>query len=138
MPGPMVVAAAERFAAAQRSRRPQSNRSPLAFDPAEPAVLPLRRPAPPTRPIVAPERLLDEATRLARSLGCEVRRRWLGGRTGGGFRWNRDRIRIVLDVESSADARLAVVADALRGEPRVCDADMSPELAAYLAPRRAA
>ncbi|MEN0110866.1 MAG: hypothetical protein AAF805_09090 [Planctomycetota bacterium] len=136
MPGPMVVAAADRFAAARRPVRPHSQR--LAYDPGEPAVLPMWPPAVSLEGARSSERLLGEATTLARSLGCAVRRRWLGGHSGGGFRWNRGRLRIVLDVESAADDRLAVIADALRGEPRLCHADMSRELAEYLTPRRAA
>jgi hypothetical protein len=82
--------------------------------------------------------LLEEATDLARSLGCEVRRRLLGGAVGGGARWENGRLRIVLDVESSPRRRLEAVADALRGDHRLVRTPMSEELAKYLSPRRAA
>lgn len=82
--------------------------------------------------------LLEEATDLARSLGCEVRRRLLGGAVGGGARWERGKLRIVLDVESSPRRRLEAIADALRGDHRLARTPMSDELAKYLSPRRAA
>ncbi|QDV72035.1 hypothetical protein [Botrimarina mediterranea] len=82
--------------------------------------------------------LLEEATDVARRLGCEVRRRLLGGAVAGGARWERGKLRIVLDVESSPRRRLEVVADALRGDHRLARTSMSDELARYLSPRRAA
>lgn len=82
--------------------------------------------------------LLEEATDLARCLGCEVRRRLLGGAVGGGARWEGGRLRIVLDVESSPRRRLEALADALRGDHRLARTPMSDELAKYLSPRRAA
>jgi hypothetical protein len=82
--------------------------------------------------------LLEEATDLARSLGCEVRRRLLGGAVGGGSRWERGKLRIVLDIESSPRRRLEAIADALRGDHRLARKPMSDELAKYLSPRRAA
>ncbi|MEQ8847101.1 hypothetical protein [Botrimarina sp.] len=81
--------------------------------------------------------LLGEALDLARRFGCEVRRRRLGG-IGGGCRWVGARRRIVLDLDSTAATRLAVVADALRGEPRLPYTPMSQELTEYLRPTRAA
>lgn len=81
--------------------------------------------------------LLDEATDVARRLGYEVRRRLLGG-AGGGCRLVDGRVRVTLDAESGAGMRLSVLADALRGDPRLARAPMSTELAEYLAPRRAA
>lgn len=81
--------------------------------------------------------LLEEAVELARSLGCEIRSRPLGG-VGGGAHWVGGRLQIVLDVQTTARRRLAVIADALHGEPRLVRASMSDELAAYLQPRRSA
>lgn len=81
--------------------------------------------------------LLDEAIDVARRLGCEVRRRLLDG-AGGGARWDRGRLRIVLDLECPPRRRLEVVADALRGDRRLAHTRMSDELAEYLSPRRAA
>ncbi|TWT99973.1 hypothetical protein Pla108_09170 [Botrimarina colliarenosi] len=81
--------------------------------------------------------LLEEATDIARRLGCEVRRRLLGG-LGGGSRWRNGRLRIVLDLDASTRRRLEVVAHALRGDHRLARSLMSDELAAYLVPRRAA
>lgn len=83
------------------------------------------------------DRLLDEAVDLARRVGCRVASRWLGG-DGGGARWDRGQLRIVLDGEASARLRLLTIANALRGNPSLAEAAMSRELAAYLRPRRAA
>lgn len=82
-------------------------------------------------------RLLREALDLARRFGCEVRRRRLGG-FGGGCRWIGGRRRVVLDLDATTEARLAVVADSLRGEPRLPYQPMSQELAEYLRPTRVA
>ena len=81
--------------------------------------------------------LLEEATDLARGLGCDIRARPLGG-AGGGSHWVGGRLRIVLDLHTTPRRRLAVLADALRGEHRLASYEMSDELAAYLRPTRAA
>lgn len=127
MPTPMVVAMALSGDHAT---------SPLSLDEREPAILSF---AAATREAAgdAYSTLLTEAMDLARGLGCDVRRRCLGG-SGGGHCWVGGRMRIVLDVEATHRDRLEVIADALRGEPRLAWADMSDDLAAYLAPRRAA
>lgn len=136
MPAPMVVATLPMKAAATRSVRPRS------FDPNGPATLSLADAAASCDTTafdsVAYAELLEEAMRLARSFGCEVRRRCLGGLNGGGYRWVRGRMRIVLDVEASHHDRLHMLADALRGEPRLGWVEMSDELAAFMQPRRAA
>jgi hypothetical protein len=81
--------------------------------------------------------LLDEALGLAERFGCEVREEWLGG-GGGGVGLLRGRKVVLLDLNQSAREQLDYVAEALRGERRLADADMSPALAEFLAPRRVA
>lgn len=136
MPTPTVVATLP-FPAASAARKTHRNR--IAFD--GPATLSLQDATPLTAPFVNEgatyEVLLEEASGLARRLGCQLRRRLLGG-VGGGHRWVRGQMQIILDVEATAADRLAVVANALRGEPRLAWAEMSSELAEYLQPRRVA
>ncbi|MGL4512871.1 MAG: hypothetical protein ACRCT8_07245 [Lacipirellulaceae bacterium] len=81
--------------------------------------------------------LLDEAIGLAERLGCEIREEFLGG-SGGGFGLLRGRKVVLLDLNQSVREQLDYVADALRGERRLVDADMSAPLAEFLAPRRVA
>ncbi|TWT43381.1 hypothetical protein [Botrimarina hoheduenensis] len=83
------------------------------------------------------DRLLGEATSLARKLGVEVRRRWLAG-AGGGSYWRSGMLRVVLDSESSSAAQLATLADALRGDHRLSSMPMSSALFEFLDVRRAA
>lgn len=132
MPVPMVATTLPMPAVAARKTQPR------VFDPGAPATLPFpaSRPAAGTRK-VSHASLLDEATGLARRFGHEVRRRCLGG-AGGGCRWARGVMRIVLDIDASPRDRLAQVADALRGDPRLVETEMSTELAEYLRPLRAA
>lgn len=141
MPTPTVVATLP-FPAASAARKTHRNR--IAFDDSTidgPATLSLQDATPLSAPFVNDdatyEVLLEEASRLARRLGCQLRRRLLGG-VGGGYRWVRGQRQIVLDVEAPAADRLAVLANALRGEPRLAWVEMSSELAEYLQPRRAA
>ncbi|MEO0529092.1 MAG: hypothetical protein AAF266_00810 [Planctomycetota bacterium] len=135
MPTPTVVATLPFSVAATETVRFRS-----AYD-GEPAILSISDVPTESVPFVPDakpvESLLDEACDLARRLGCDVRRRLLG-HGAGGYRWVHGRLRIVLNVEAGADDRLSVVADALRGEPRLAWAEMSVELAEYLQPRRAA
>lgn len=135
MPSPSVVATLPFSAAATDTIRFHS------FYEGEPAILSFADAPTKAVPFVADEKpiasLLNEACDLARQLGCDVRRRLLGS-GGGGYRWVHGRLRIVLNVEACAADRLAVVADALRGEPRLAWAEMSSELAEYLQPQRAA
>lgn len=81
--------------------------------------------------------LLVEAIELADWLGWVVVEAELDEKPAGA-EWSRAGRRLWLDLLDSPSERLAVVAEALRGEPRLSDAEMSPELAAYLTPRRAA
>lgn len=149
MPSSQVVATLP-FSAALATRKTKSaSHNRIAFGgrfdhfdhSGGPSVLSIEDSRPLTAPFVHEGEshtvLLEEACDLARTLGYQLRRRLLGG-AGGGHRWFRGRMQIVLDVESTPADRLAVVADALRGEPRLAVAQMSPELAAYLQPRRAA
>ncbi|QDT70748.1 hypothetical protein MalM25_37040 [Planctomycetes bacterium MalM25] len=132
MPNPTVATTLPMPAVAARKTRPR------VYDPGAPATLPFpaSRPAAGTRK-VSHACLLEEATDLARLFGCEIRRRCLGG-AGGGCRWTRGAMQIVLDVESPHRDRLAIVADALRGDDRLAWTEMSTELAEYLRPLRAA
>jgi hypothetical protein len=81
--------------------------------------------------------LLDEAVQTAKRLGYEVRQDWLGG-NGGGHCLVRGRKWILLDVAQSAEERLDVVTEALRGEAGACRAVKSAELAQRLNVRMAA
>lgn len=141
MPTPKVVATLP-FPVAEATRKTFCSRFAIddsTFD--GPATLPLADATPLSAPFVDEpagyEVLLEEASTLARRFGYQLRRRLLGG-MGGGHRWVRGRVQILLDVEATASERLAVVADALRGEPRLAWTEMSGELAEYLQPRRAA
>jgi hypothetical protein len=75
--------------------------------------------------------LLKEAVEAARRLGYEVREDWLGG-NGGGHCIVRGRKWLLLDVAQTAEERLDVVADALRGESGAVCAVKSRELAQRL------
>jgi hypothetical protein len=81
--------------------------------------------------------LLQEALEAARRLGFEVRQDWLGG-NGGGHCLVRGRKLILLDLAQTADERLSVLAEALRGETGAASAVKSPELAKRLHVRSAA
>jgi len=81
--------------------------------------------------------LLQEALEAARRLGYEVRQDWLGG-DGGGHCLVRGRKWLLLDLAQTADEQLAVVTEALRGEPGAAAAARSPELAERLLARTAA
>jgi hypothetical protein len=81
--------------------------------------------------------LLEEAVEAARQLGYEVRQDWLGG-DGGGHCLVRGRKWLLLDLAQSADERLDVVADALRGDTGAARVIQSVELAERLHLRSAA
>jgi hypothetical protein len=81
--------------------------------------------------------MLNEAVQAARNLGYEVRQDWLGG-NGGGHCLVRGRKWILLDMAQSADERLSVVAEALRGEKGAVAVVKSPEVVQRLNVRRAA
>jgi hypothetical protein len=81
--------------------------------------------------------LLVEAIELAEWLGCRVIEAELEDQPRG-LRWSRNLKQIWLDLLDPPAKRLATIADALRGEPRLSQARMSPALADYLSPRRAA
>jgi hypothetical protein len=81
--------------------------------------------------------LLEEAVDAARRLGFEVRQDWLGG-NGGGHCIVRGRKWLLLDVAQTAEERLDVVTDAIRGETGAVRAVKSPELVQRLDLRRAA
>lgn len=81
--------------------------------------------------------LLTEAIELAGRLGCRVVEAELDGEPTG-VRWSRGRKQVWLDLGESPTERLNALADALRGEPALCGAEMSPALRAFMSPRRAA
>jgi hypothetical protein len=80
--------------------------------------------------------LLDEAVRVAASLGYQVRQEWLDGGGGGcefgGRRW------IFIDLGSSVPEQFEQVARVLRNDPSWQTAEMSQALHRTLSPRRAA
>lgn len=82
--------------------------------------------------------LLVEAIDLAEQLGCKVIEAELEGDKQPGLSWHQGRKQLWLDLNDPPAWRLATLADALRGEAGLFYAKMSPELADYLAPRRAA
>lgn len=81
--------------------------------------------------------LLVEAIGLAQRFGCEVIEAELEDEPHG-LCWHQGRKQLWLDLNDPPAWRLATLADALRGEAGLFYAEMSPELADYLAPRRAA
>lgn len=81
--------------------------------------------------------LLVEAIEIAERFGCRVVETELDGESNH-VRWGRGGRRLWVDLNDSPEKRLSAIADALRGEPGLAFVDMSPELAAYLSPRRAA
>jgi hypothetical protein len=81
--------------------------------------------------------LLQEALEAARRMGFEVRQDWLGG-NGGGHCLVRGRKWVLVDVSQTAEEQLAIVTEALRGEPGAARFVRSPELVERLQPRRIA
>lgn len=81
--------------------------------------------------------LLVEAIGLAERFGYEVIEAELEDEPPG-LSWHRGHKRLWLDLKDRPEWRLAALADVLRGEAGIFYAEMSPELADYLAPRRAA
>ncbi len=81
--------------------------------------------------------LLVEAIGLAERFGYEVIEAELEEEPPG-LSWQGGRKQLWLDLNALPAWRLATLADALRGEAGLFYAEMSPELADYLAPRRAA
>jgi hypothetical protein len=80
--------------------------------------------------------LLERALAAARELGYRVRQEWLGA-TGGaceikGQKW------LFLDLALSPYDQLQVVAEGLRGDPRLARLALCPELATLLNVRRTA
>jgi hypothetical protein len=75
--------------------------------------------------------LLQEAVEAARRLGYEVRQDWLGG-DGGGHCIVRGRKWLLLDVAQTAEERLGIVAEALRGEAGAARVEKSRELSKRL------
>ena len=81
--------------------------------------------------------MLEQAVEVARQLGFEIRQDWLGGE-GSGHCILRGRRLLLLDLAQSPQEQLAAVRDALRGEVRISQVSMSPELAEMLDLRRVA
>ena len=81
--------------------------------------------------------LLEHAVAAAEQLGYRIRQDWLAGTAGGtcligGQKW------IFLDLAQGPVEHLTEVAETLRGEPRLADIDLPPELSAYLDVRKSA
>jgi hypothetical protein len=81
--------------------------------------------------------LLEDALRTAERLGYRTRQEWLGGTGGGacefaGQRW------IFVDLALTAIEQLEQVTDALRNDPAIYVAELSPSLRAQLGIRAAA
>lgn len=75
--------------------------------------------------------LLDQASELARQMGFEVRREWLGGATGGrcefgGRKW------IFLDLSLSQIEQLDQLRTALLELPELSLSNVSPSLQGFL------
>ena len=81
--------------------------------------------------------LLDEALELASRLGLRVVEGSCGS-VRGGVSFVRGRKHLVIDPYQGAAEKLAWVATALGGDPRLAITPMSAPLSDYLAPRRAA
>lgn len=78
--------------------------------------------------------MIDYALDLAKRLGYEIREDWLGGATGGccelrGTRW------LFLDLSLPVEDRLAQLADALVGDPRIAQESLPPPLRDYMQQR---
>ncbi|MBM3998380.1 MAG: hypothetical protein FJ297_02360 [Planctomycetes bacterium] len=80
--------------------------------------------------------LLEQALDVAKRLGLDVRREWLG--TGGGVCEFRGRRRLFVDLSEPVLDQLAQVRDALRNEPELARVPMSVELRHLIGCRRAA
>ncbi|MEW4562201.1 hypothetical protein AB1K70_06725 [Bremerella sp. JC770] len=81
--------------------------------------------------------LLDQAIATAQQLGYQIRREWLDGQGGGvceiaGKRW------IFLDLSLSSMEQLDQVLEALKSDPSLEQAPLSPQLGQVLGRRRAA
>jgi hypothetical protein len=82
-------------------------------------------------------KLLAEAIDLARQLDYQVREEPLEG-AGGGHCYFAGKKWLLLDVTQSTEEQLADVADALRSDPAGAHQRMSPALARFLRPAKAA
>ncbi|QDU74379.1 hypothetical protein Pan97_13860 [Bremerella volcania] len=81
--------------------------------------------------------LLDQAIATAKELGYQIRREWLDGQGGGvceiaGKRW------IFLDLSLSSMEQLDQVLEALKSDPALEQAPLTPQLGQVLGRRRAA
>lgn len=81
--------------------------------------------------------LLEQALSVAEQLGYRTRQEWLGGTGGGacefgGRRW------IFVDLALTAVEQLEQVTDALRSDPAIYIADISPPMQRLLGIRRSA
>ena len=81
--------------------------------------------------------LLEDALGTAERLGYRTRQEWLGGTGGGacefaGQRW------IFVDLALTAIEQLEQVTDALRNDPAIYLADLSPPLRSQLGIRKSA
>lgn len=81
--------------------------------------------------------LLDQAIATAKDLGYQIRREWLDGQSGGvceiaGQRW------IFLDLSLSSLEQLDQVLEALRTDPALEQAPLSPQMSQILGRNRRA
>jgi hypothetical protein len=81
--------------------------------------------------------LREQALALAKRLGYRIREEWLGGSGGGqcefaGSRW------IFVDLALNAAEQLEQVAEALRSDPAIHSAPLSPTLRRLLGGRKSA
>ena len=82
-------------------------------------------------------KLLAEAIDLARQLDYQIREEHLEG-AGGGHCYFAGKKWLLLDVTQSTEEQLTDVADALRSDPAGARQAMSPALAHFLRPAKAA
>jgi hypothetical protein len=81
--------------------------------------------------------LLDHALDVARQLGYRIRHEWLSGSGGGGCLIKGEKW-LFLDLALTPLEQLALVADAVRGDPGLAQIEMASTLQSYLELRRSA
>ncbi|RCS41429.1 hypothetical protein DTL42_23005 [Bremerella cremea] len=81
--------------------------------------------------------LLDQAIATAKDLGYQIRREWLDGQSGGVCEIGSQRW-IFLDLSLSSLEQLDQVLEALRSDPALAQAPLSPQLSQILGRTRRA
>ena len=81
--------------------------------------------------------LLKHALAVAERLGYRIRQDWLDGSTGGACLIGNQKW-IFLDLTLGPLDHLTCVAEAIRGEPRLVNLDLPPELRSLLDVRKSA